>query len=134
MYIIISISIFISSFSFLVLFLKITRVSNCWVQNWSHIFGLARRKFWSNYIVYWHFCFWFIAWFRGMNITEVLLSYHTSDGHLWRSNSTPQPKIWDQFCTQQLETRVILTEISCQCQTSICNVDLKVTNIHFVYT
>jgi hypothetical protein len=31
-----------------------------------------------------------------MNITEVLLSYHTSDGHLWRSNSTPQPKIWDQ--------------------------------------
>jgi hypothetical protein len=42
-----------------------------------------------------------------MNITEVLLSYHTSDGHLWRINSTPQPKIWDQFCTQQLETRVI---------------------------
>lgn len=69
--------------------------------------SVARRKFWSNYIVYWHFCIWFIAWFRGMNITEVLLSYHTSDGHLWHSNSTPQPKIWDQFCTQQLETRVI---------------------------
>ena len=39
MYIIISISIIISSFSFLVLFLKITRVSNCWVQNRSQIFG-----------------------------------------------------------------------------------------------
>lgn len=39
MYIIISISIIISSFSFLVLFLKITRVSNCWVHNWSQIFG-----------------------------------------------------------------------------------------------
>lgn len=69
--------------------------------------SIAGRKFWSNCIVYWHFCIWFIAWFRGMNITEVLLSYHTSDGHLWHSNSTPQAKIWDQLCTQQLETRVI---------------------------